>query len=228
MSPFAEIQHRADEWNVVLQFLDAQDWMRLEYRGRAYHARRVLTDEELAWFRAKNISVKLLETSAVEAWGVHTWYQNGQRHRDGDRPAVVGADGTQIWLQNGRLHRDGDRPAVVGPTGRQAWYQNGQLHRDGDQPAYIEADGTRHWYRNGLKHRDGDLPAVVEADGTQEWFQNGRRHRDGARPARVDADGTQEWYQNDCLCTLTAAGGRQIVWAEPRRTTRELRQIINS
>ena len=122
---FVELRQHADAWNVVLQFLDAQDWMRLEYRGRAYHARRVLTDEELAWFRAKNIHVKLFETNSVDSWGARVWYQNGQRHRDGDRPADIWADGSQAWYQNGQLHRDGDQPAIIWDDGSQQWYQNG-------------------------------------------------------------------------------------------------------
>ena len=121
-------QQRADEWNTVMQFLDARDWMRLEYRGRAYRAQRVLTDEELVWFESKNIPVELLETYGVNPWGTQRWYQNGQRHRDGDRPAVIWADGNQEWYQNGRLHRDGDRPAILWAGGRQ-WYQNGVFQR---------------------------------------------------------------------------------------------------
>ena len=37
----------------------------------------------------------------------------GDRHRDGDPPAVIHADGTRQWFRHGELHRDGDEPAVI-------------------------------------------------------------------------------------------------------------------
>ena len=173
---FAELRQRGgDEWSVVLQFLDAQDWMRMvppPPPDGVYRAKRILTDKELAWFGAR--PVKLLETSNEDANGTQCWYKNGEAHRDDDRPAVIEADGSQAWYQNGQLHRDGDRPAFVGADGRyQAWYQNGRRHRDGDQPAEIGGTGMRAWYQNGRRHRDGDLPAYIGADGTQEWYLNG-------------------------------------------------------
>ena len=128
MSCFADLQQRrADEWNVVLQFLDARDWMRVGgASGAVYHAKRFLTDEERAWFQAKDIPVKLLETIVVDVWGTQRWHQNGVLHRDGDRPAVIKVGGSKYWYQNGRLHRDGNRPAVIdNRTGSLFWYHDG-------------------------------------------------------------------------------------------------------
>ena len=57
--------------------------------------------------------------------GSKYWYQNGQRHRDNDQPAVIYPDGTKNWYQNGHCHRDNDQPAIIYPDGRKDWYQNG-------------------------------------------------------------------------------------------------------
>ena len=69
---FEEFQQRVDEWNVVLQFLDARDWMRLlertsssssslhprfDNRLVAYRAVRILTTGEWYWFNARKITV---------------------------------------------------------------------------------------------------------------------------------------------------------------------------
>ena len=58
--------------------------------------------------------------------GTQYWYRIGQRHRDGDRPAVVWADGAQFWYRDGQLHRDGGRPAVVRIDGRLEWWADGR------------------------------------------------------------------------------------------------------
>jgi hypothetical protein len=82
--------------------------------------------------------------------------------------------GTKLWHNaNGQKHRDGDRPAVVFAGGDKWWYRNGQRHRDGDQPAVVTTDGSKWWYRDGQQHRDGDRPAIVVADGTKQWWFEG-------------------------------------------------------
>jgi hypothetical protein len=58
--------------------------------------------------------------------GTRWWYQHGERHRDGDLPAVVRSDGSQLWWKHGKKHRDGDLPAVVRPDGRQEWWVEGR------------------------------------------------------------------------------------------------------
>ena len=73
--------------------------------------------------------------------------QNVQRHRDGDKPALIGADGSLEWYQYDKLHRDEDLPAVIGKDGQLEWYQNGKLHRFSG-PAVIYPDGTHHWWVN--------------------------------------------------------------------------------
>ena len=58
--------------------------------------------------------------------GTQWWYRDGQFHRDGGRPAYVGANGAQCWYHHGQFHRDGDRPAVIRANGRQEWWVDGQ------------------------------------------------------------------------------------------------------
>ncbi len=119
--------------------------------------------------------------------------------KDRSRESIRTTDalGDTVWLNSdGQKHRDGDLPAVESRDGRKVWYQNGKIHRDGDQPAYVDAAGTKHWFRNNQLHRDGDLPAAELWNGSKTWFQNGQRHRDGDLPALEGADGTKEWWIN--------------------------------
>ena len=94
--------------------------------------------------------------------GVHQyWYKLGERHRDGDKPAIVAPGVTQYW-QNNQLHRDGDKPAIINETtGEKQWCKRGRLHRDVDEPARIRACGAMEYYKYGNLHRY-NLPAVVD------------------------------------------------------------------
>jgi hypothetical protein len=78
--------------------------------------------------------------------------------------------GTLSWEQNGELHRDGDKPAVISAYSVEWWY-NGELHRDGDKPAVavIGADGTLQWWQNDQRHRFRG-PAIIHANGKLEWW----------------------------------------------------------
>lgn len=62
----------------------------------------------------------------VDYTGSVMYYKNGQRHRDGDKPAVIRVDGT-VW-----------------------YYKDDELHRDGDLPARIWADGSAEYWKNGI------------------------------------------------------------------------------
>jgi hypothetical protein len=127
--------------------------------------------------------------------GKQEWYKNGNRHRDGDLPAIMGGD-SQEWFKDDRRHRDGDLPAVIFDYGAQYWFKYGRLHRDGDLPACIHSNRCREWYNDGKRHREGDLPAVIQNDGSQEWYKDDELHRDGDLPAIIYTDGSQQWYKN--------------------------------
>ena len=73
-----------------------------------------------------------------------------------------------IWKKNNKIHRDGDKPAYIGAYGQLEWWQNGQRHRDGDKPTWIGRDGELAWYQNGQMHRICG-PAVIYANGKLEW-----------------------------------------------------------
>lgn len=66
-----------------------------------------------------------------------------------------GADRSKSWYKNGQRHREGDKPAYKGADGYKSWYKNGQLHREGDKPAYEGADGYKSWWKNGLRYYPG-------------------------------------------------------------------------
>jgi len=163
----------------------------------AVDCKRIMPDEELQWFKLRNIRLKLLETYDIDCHGNQYWYQNGKIHRDNDLPAIIYYDGTQEWFQNGELNRDNDLPALIYSYGTKVWYKNGQRHRDNDMPAVIHYDGTQIWYNNGEYHRDNDLPAIIKANGNKEWYKNGKYHRDNnGSPVIIHANGNV-WYKNN-------------------------------
>jgi hypothetical protein len=135
-------------------------------------------------------SVWMSET-VVEENGTKWWYKNGELHREGGLPAVVGADGTKWWYKNNQLHREGGLPAIEGAFGKSWWY-NGKKHREGGLPAIESADGTKEWWYNGLRHRDGELPAIEYANGNRWWYRNGKLHRVGGPAIIYDHD--PFWY----------------------------------
>lgn len=51
--------------------------------------------------------------------------ENAVRHRDGDLPAVEGADGSREWWVRGMRHRERG-PAVITANGEEFYYQNGK------------------------------------------------------------------------------------------------------
>ena len=104
--------------------------------------------------------------------GILIWYKNGKKHRDDDKPAVIGGDGGLVWYKNGKIHRDGDKPAYIGADGSLEWWKNGEYHRDGDKPAEIREDGTLAWYKNHLLHRVTS-PAVITPNNEHEYWING-------------------------------------------------------
>ena len=42
-----------------------------------------------------------METIETDEWGTKHYYKNGERHRDGNLPAIEYADGTRRYLRNG-------------------------------------------------------------------------------------------------------------------------------
>ena len=84
-------------------------------------------------------------------------------------------NGDREWYQNGNLHRDGDKPAII-ESKNKWWYQNGKRHRDNGKPAVMLVNGDREWWENGLRHRDGDKPAILYKDGTEKYYKAGKRY----------------------------------------------------
>ena len=111
---------------------------------------RIILNNEIKWFKLKNIKLKLLETYENK-YGTQYWFQNGEIHRDNDLPAAIYSNGHQYWYQNGLKHRDNDLPAIITVNGDQFCYQNGLLHRDNNLPAVIFANGDQFLYKNGIK-----------------------------------------------------------------------------
>ena len=89
--------------------------------------KRILLNNEIKWFKLKNITLKLLETYENK-YGNQYWYKNGLRHRDNDLPAVIMSNGHQYWYKNGLLHRDNDLPAFITANGNQCWFKNGERY----------------------------------------------------------------------------------------------------
>jgi hypothetical protein len=90
------------------------------------------------------------------------WYNaGGQKHRDGDLPAVwrMLDHNTiiEIWYQRGKISREDDKPAVIQYKDRviwlQTWYVGGREGRGGGRPSSIEYVNGReiHKYFRGDK-----------------------------------------------------------------------------
>lgn len=93
------------------------------------------------------------------------------QYNDGSHTKNTG--GTLVWCQNGQQHRDGDKPAVIGSNGDLFWLQNNNLHRDGDKPAWIWSNGTLQWWQNGKYHRICG-PAIIWSNGKKAWCINNK------------------------------------------------------
>lgn len=128
--------------------------------------------------------------------------------------------GARMWKKGGKLHRDGDRPALVGADGTQIWYQHGWRHRDGDRPAVILANGTQEWYQHGKRHRDRGRPAILFADGRREWYVRGRRVEEGGQPPPPLPGRVRIWPANmsTILDQLDRIDSQMLVWCPYSRS----------
>jgi hypothetical protein len=130
----------------------------------------------------------------IDDKGTQRWYnEDGQLHRENDKPALVYKNGNQFWFKNGKRHRE-NGPAVIYHNGDQYWYLKGRRHRE-DGPAAIHANGDKCWYKNGVYHRE-DGPAIIYANGTECWYnKDGKLHREDG-PAVICAAGREEYWVN--------------------------------
>jgi len=184
------------------------EWTR-DDKGESLTVRTAPSDKHKpSWFKAVILSKfptrkALLKAITIGKSNGDTFhFKNGKLHREGDKPAFIGADGNKEWGKNDKLHRVGDKPAVVYANGSKEWWKDGKLHREGDKPAVVWADGTKQWFKNDKLHSVGDKPAFIDANGNKYWFKNDKRHREGDKPAVVRANGTKEWYKNDKLMRI--------------------------
>ena len=103
----------------------------------------------------KDASGMILPAIIIGNDWIQEWYWEGQRHRDGDLPALMEANG-----QCHRATKAPDRttlPAAIRVNWSHIWYQYGELHRD---------DRTV----------DGKLlPAVIYANGECEYWIHGEQ-----------------------------------------------------
>ena len=147
------------------------------------------------WPVSPKLMASYRDGSHSEEWtdGHMYWRKNDQLHREGDKPAYMGADGRLEWYKNGDYHRDDDKPAMIYADGTLRWFKNGEEHRDVDKPAWIGGDGSLAWFKNNLRNRNGDKPAYIGADGSLAWFKNDKRHR-LLGPAVIDENNKFEWW----------------------------------
>ena len=131
-----------DVQKIIMEFLDPQEIKELyetckdakimfdeltKHTNFIVDCKRILSNEEIQWYKVKNIKLKLLEEYNNE-YGNQYWYQNGLRHRENDLPAIKYNNGDQFWYQNGLRHRDNDLPAEIFSNGTNYWYKNGELY----------------------------------------------------------------------------------------------------
>lgn len=176
---------------------------------------------EGALHRATKDAVAGNDLPAIIVWDIHgspvrcEWWNAGQLHRGGGRPAVVDANGRFEWWVRGVRHRGGckwPRPALVTPGGRREWFVGGRRHRTGGLPALVDGGASfeRQWFVDGQLHRTDGGPALVGANGrTRAWYVHGVPHRAGGLPAvEDDVTGSFVSYENG---VPHRAGGKPAV-----------------
>jgi hypothetical protein len=150
--------------------------------------------------------------------GTCEWYLAGQRHRDGDLPAVEIASGQREWWRNGARHREGDAPAIVHANGKREWWRNGRRHR-GNGPA-IEGPRGRAlgWYLRGIPVPEH----VVTRPETITAHAIGQEHNAELRRIMMERMGTERFiaqfgadrvHEDQCGVLWRREVGRDDVWA---------------
>lgn len=156
--------------------------------------------------------------------GVITHYNNGNLHREGDKPAsVMYKDGKIVsakWVKNGYAHREDDKPAEIkydtdGNVTEQTSYRYGIEHSSGNTPSHIEYHGSvasKRYKKYGLLHSpDNDTPSnqQINENGNisrLEYHRENIYHREGDLPAIISyySNGNVDYthcYKNGILHT---------------------------
>lgn len=103
------------------------------------------------------------------------YFLNGQLHREGDLPAIIGPNREEYWV-HGKMHRVGQPASTNSDTGETKWSEHGLLHRDSPGPAYRSPKGDQGWWYRGKLHREYGLPACIERSGSDlvlTWYRHG-------------------------------------------------------
>lgn len=148
---------------------------------------------------------------------VHTLLGNRLHSFSGRASLVEPLNGLKIWHKNGQKHRDGDKPAYVKLTtsrnstlSERVWYSKSVKHRDNDKPASITVQVTytseherivlreEKWFKDDILHRDNDKPAVRKIQRAfnlkgelfneikiEEYYKDGIKHRANNRSALI-------------------------------------------
>ena len=149
------------------------------------NAKVILTDEQIEWFKSRNIKVNLFKEVKIFKFGTRCWYTNGELDGpDNDSPAIIHNSGSKEYYKKGIRHRLGG-PAKIFNSGTEEWYTDGLCHR---------LNGIcQHWYKNGKQHRlEG--PATVFENVGEEWYENGLLHRLKG-PAIIKSNGDVEFWE---------------------------------
>ena len=62
----------------------------------------------------------------IDSGSVKKYLKNGQKHRV-NGPAEIHLDGYEAWFFEGNRHRDGGKPAVSFPNGNKEYWEHGKL-----------------------------------------------------------------------------------------------------
>ena len=194
-------------------FVRCYDWTEPEKLPDEYPVEEHCLDRPFRYHCATGPAV-------IRVNGDHEFWVEGECHRIGNLPAIIGAGGYVEYLEHNQLHRVGG-PAIIHQDGSEEWWERGKPHRV-DGPAYTDVEtGEQRWYLYGELHRT-DGPALI-TDEQEEWWAHGRRHRAGNQPAvsefatgdteywlngmrhrtdgpAVDSFNLREWHRFDKLC----------------------------
>ena len=138
--------------------------------GFQIHCKPIVCKETILWMKEKKITFHLFYETC-EQNNTKITKCNGLLHSSNDIPSVFDYfTGNRIWHKNGERHRDGDQPALIQSDGTRIWYQHGKIHRDYDLPAIISGDGIKEWYRCGQLYRNNrHLPTILDGRQQQKY-----------------------------------------------------------
>lgn len=142
---FFDKLHSYDDRPAIIYPNGRREWYR---HGRLHREEGPAVVEKTDRNHEKHLALRLRK--------VEEYYKNGIITRENDLPAFTVSSPLEIfsanmWYQQGELHRDEDKPAIISGDIKE-WYQRGERHRDVDKgPALYTGPDYYEWWEHGKR-----------------------------------------------------------------------------